>query len=343
MRARTFEIKTGSPLTVGKRSAFSLAWVTALAVMGMIIPEARADLIVGDATNYTVLYEGTGGHNLQITNVIVNGNLGVGGTGVVQDSGPAVLAGGLDLSASNTGQFHNNNAKNIGPFPVNYNVAAVTSALNFVNDLNSGWGGQDGTDVSISGNTTINASAGMLHTIIVDGQSETAEVFDVTGFSLGNGQTITINDVAGSNVVFNFLSSLGNVNFQGDVVLNGLTGDQLLWNVVGTGKHFDINNNASTFGTGFGSPAAQGIFLNPNGEMSSVNANIVGRFFGGDSQDMQIVSGTNLIAPPPGGGSTGGSTGGTIVPEPSSIVLLLTVLAGLGLGTRRKAPAFHQD
>ena len=100
-----------------------------------------------------------------------------------------------------------------------------------------------------------------------------------------------------------------------------------------------VPTTVSTFGTGFGSPAAQGIFLNPNGEMSSVNANIVGRFFGGDSQDMQIVSGTNLIAPPPGGGSTGGSTGGTIVPEPSSIVLLLTVLAGLGLGARRKALA----
>jgi hypothetical protein len=217
---------------------------------------------------------------------------------------------------------------------VNYNVAAVTNALTFVNDLNSGWGGQVGTDVSIGGNTTINASSGMLHTIIVDGQSETAEVFDVTAFSLGNGQTITINDAAGSNVVFNFLSSLGNVNFQGDVVLNGLTEDQLLWNEVGAGNHFDINNNASTFGHGVSSPAARGIFLNPNGEMSSVNANIVGRFFGGDSQDMQIVSGTELnvpVGPPPPPPPPPPP-----IPEPASIVLLGTALFGFGIVWKKR-------
>jgi len=211
VRIQTLEFKVPS---ADKRSFFSLAGVISLVVMSLIMPQARADLIAGDAKSYVVLYEGTGGHNLQITNVQINGNIGIGGTGAVHDSGPSVILGRADFSASNTGQFHNTNGSNIGPSSVNYNVAAVTSALNFVNDLNAGWGGQDGTDVSISGNTTIDASTGMLRTIIVDGQSQTAEVFDVTAFSLGNGQTITINDLAGSNVVFNFLSSLGNVNFQ---------------------------------------------------------------------------------------------------------------------------------
>ena len=82
------------------------------------------------------------------------------------------IAGRVDFSASNTGQFQNTNGSNIGSFSVNYNVAAITNALTFVNDLNAGWGGQTGTNVSISGNTTIDASTGMLDTIIVDGHTD---------------------------------------------------------------------------------------------------------------------------------------------------------------------------
>ncbi len=39
---------------------------------------------LGAAGDYAVLYEGTGGHNLSITNVGIGGNVGVGGTGAVQ-------------------------------------------------------------------------------------------------------------------------------------------------------------------------------------------------------------------------------------------------------------------
>ena len=46
------------------------------------------DPALGAAGNFAVLYEGTGGHNLQITNVSINGNVGVGGTGHVQFNGP---------------------------------------------------------------------------------------------------------------------------------------------------------------------------------------------------------------------------------------------------------------
>jgi len=82
------------------------------------------------------------------------------------------------------------------------------------------------------------------------------------------------------------------------------------------------------------SPAARGIFLNPNGEMSSVNANIVGRFFGGDSQDMQIVSGTALnvpVGPPPPPPPPPPP-----IPEPASIVLLGTALFGFGIVAKKR-------
>src|SRR5262249_22642855 len=60
-----------------------------------------SSVYLGAAGDYAVLYEGTGGHNLSITNVTVGGNVGVGGTGKVQFSGPGAITGRLDFSAAN--------------------------------------------------------------------------------------------------------------------------------------------------------------------------------------------------------------------------------------------------
>ena len=58
--------------------------------------------------------------------------------------------------------------------------------------------------------------------------------------------------------------------------------------------------------------------------MSFVNTRITGRIFGGDSQDMQIVSGDTITLPPGGGGVSP-------VPAPPGLVLALTgIVPGLG-------------
>ena len=85
------------------------------------------------------------------------------------------------------------------------------------------------------------------------------------------------------------------------------------------GVALDINNNGGAAGI------AQGIFLNPNGAISVVNAKVFGRVFGGDSQDFQYVSGANLT-----------TTVNSPIPEPSSIILLSSVLLGLGVFARRR-------
>src|SRR5579864_9161806 len=122
-------------------------------------PQARADTLpLGAAANYGILYEGTNGHNLQITNVTLDGNIGVGGTGKVHDSGPSFVYGRLDFSAPNTGQF-SGAPGDIGPTSLNYNVASVTNALNTVNSLNSSLAVL-GKNLSINGNQTISESAG---------------------------------------------------------------------------------------------------------------------------------------------------------------------------------------
>ena len=280
---------------------------------------------IGAASNFAILYEGNGGHTLQVTNVTLYGNIGIGGTGHMTDSGPSTFyapgsttpgTGSVYFSAGNTGQFSNNNAadKYSGPF---YNTSSVTSALNTVNALNAQLGALSGHSIAISGTMTINANSGNLST---NANCLNCRVFTVTSFNTTNSNVVTINGTANQWVVINITKS---INFNNQVVLTGgITSDHVIWNMVGGanatgGPTLQINTNASSHPN----QAAQGIFLDPNGPISLTNANINGRVFGGDSHDFQFVSGTTVRQPKP--------TSPT--PEPGSMALFgsgLLVVAG---------------
>jgi len=288
-----------------------LVTIMGLAVLLALLPLQRAlAFTIDGGSDYAVLFEGAGGNTMHVTNVTVNGNLGVGNNGLLDLSGPATV-GRIDFSAADTGQFSNTNAANVftGPF---YNVAAVTTALNYLNSLNASLGAESGTDVSINGSTTINASAGTFH--------GSDSVFNVTAFNTTNSDVLTINGDGIHDVVLNFIGL--SANFNNQVVLNGLTSDKVLYNFVGGsgltgGPTLQVNDN------GHNNPSNMvfGDFLNPNGAISVVNTNLFGRVFGGDTHDIQIVSGDHIS---------------TAVPDPGSTVLLLSLSLGLLAGAKRK-------
>ena len=199
---------------------------------------------------------------------------------------------------------------------MNYSVVGVTTALSQINSLSSTLGGEAGTNIAINGNTTINGSAGVL-------DANGNRVFNVTSYSVGNGQTVTING-DGHDVVLNFAFN-SDVNLGGDVTLVGLGGDDVLWNFTTSGKNISLNNNASSFPLPL---AFQGIILAPNDPLSMTNANLVGRLWGGDSSDLQFVSGSHLTIPT-------SIIPVTSVPEPSTWAMMLLGFAGLGFAFRQ--------
>ncbi|HLZ73849.1 PEPxxWA-CTERM sorting domain-containing protein [Phenylobacterium sp.] len=283
---------------------------------------AATELPLGAAANFTVLYTGTGGHNLSISNDIITGAIGVGGTGKVQFSGPGTIGGALDFSAANSGQYHNTNASNVGPTSVNYSDAAVATALTDIGALSTALTGGNNIAFTNAGET-INESAGKAET--VDGVS--VRVFNVTSYSANDNSVLDIvGDGSGAPVVFDF-SFNSNVNLGGTVKFTGTgltNGDQVLWNFKSSGKQVSLNNNKQTF---IGAIVAMADTI----QMDSVN--LQGRVYGGGSGDLHIVSGANVFYPEYGAG------GG--VPEPASWALMILGFGSVGqrLRSRRSAPA----
>ena len=271
---------------------------------------------LGDAANYAVLFEGLGANNkLNINNgpglngLAVNGNIGIGNAGVLQLSGPLVLNSNVDFANAviDNGPYSGNIVVN---GTISGGHANVTADLLNLNALSVALGAEVGTVVSIVGSQIINVAAGAT-------DASGNKVFTATTNSFNNGEVVTINGDGTHKVVFNFSS---NASFGGIFMLTGgLTSDDVLFNVLGTNS-LQINTNGAT---------TTGTFLDPFGSVSIVHSILDGRIFGGDSHDMQIVSGALVNAP------AGSAPAGSVPDSGNSLVLLALGLVGIA-GVSRK-------
>jgi VPDSG-CTERM motif len=299
------------------------------------VPVAHATgFSLGDAANYAVIFQGGGGNKLGINNgaaaagLAVSGNIGVAGTGKLALSGPLVINGNIDFAGSVNPSGY---TTPVAPYTSGGNITvngtitgshtAVQNDMNYMNGLShdlwfNGGSSVFGSAISLNSGTTINASSGSL-----DALGDT--VFNVTSMNLPNGN-VTINGDGVHKVVIN-VSSVANFHANMITLGGGLTPDDVIWNFYGNpstsqianltgGPTLDINANSSSDAANI----LQGIFLDPYGTISAVNAVINGRIYGGDSHDEQIVSGAYINAP-------------TNVPD-GGITAALLGLALLGMG-----------
>jgi hypothetical protein len=288
-------------------------------------PSARADFILpGDSASYAVLYEGSGGHNLQINSSPLNGstifgNVGLGdengGAPTAQFNNPAVISGNVNFAGT-----VKNSSNAVINGTINGNVAAVENDLNALNALSSTLGAESGTALTINlsgtgGHQTVNASSGML-------DANGNRVFNLTSLTFNNGNTLTINgDAAGDAVVINIAASnIMNAQFAGAIVLTGgLTANQVLINL--TGGNSATLSGGTTLKTSANNAYQYATYLDPTGNINMNSVNIMGHVFGGDSQDMQITSGATITSP---------------VPLPSALALFVSGVAGLLAFARRR-------
>ena len=65
------------------RAKFGVMAVLAGIGFASLTNNAHATFLLGGGEDYAILFQGAGGNHLQVTNVTVNGNIGVAGTGFV--------------------------------------------------------------------------------------------------------------------------------------------------------------------------------------------------------------------------------------------------------------------
>lgn len=302
--------------------------VATIAATFLLQTSVHATLIgfdLGDAENYGVIFEGgSSGSTLNINNgagvghLGINGNIGIAGTGKLGLAGPLTIDGNIDFAGSvNPSSYTSGDPYVNGNITVNGAISGghnnVQTDMNSLNTLSQTLGGETGTAITLKSGTTINANAGTL-----DAQGNRVFTANQTDDLSGGTGVITINGDGSHKVVINVTDNGHGFHAHQVVLTGGLKANDIIWNYAGGNATTLSGGQTLSLNSGYNGAHPDdiltGIFLDPFGTISMDSTELQGHIYGGDTHNMQLVSGEYLISPTPDIET---------VPDATSTILLL--------------------
>jgi hypothetical protein len=225
----------------------------------------------------------------------VQGNIGVAASSTAYNgSGTLNDTGNIDILTSSTFHISSNGATGT----VTQNAATNTLLQNAVAgaDITSAWASALGLDPTASFGTILNSTT-------ISEKTAGQYVIDLAGINLANGSTLTLSAPTGSTFILDVGNSLlggaFNLSSASIVLSGGLTANDVLFNVLGSGS-VNLANNSTV----------DGIIL-----ALSRSVNMAGGLVNGDviASNANLSGGASILDPPPP----------TVVPEANTGLVLI--------------------
>jgi choice-of-anchor A domain-containing protein len=263
--------------------------------------------VLGSAgpTNWQILGINTGSSNAFLNIMYssqVDGNVGIA-KGNVNVSSSSAIYGKLDMGTGNV----TNSGTISGGITENSNTAALLASATSAAML--AYGDASNMAATITNVTSINNPSSPLTITGTNG----INVVNLTNLDLsGSADGLTLSAPSGGSFVINITGTFSVGNGADIMVAGGLSNMNVLYNVIGTA------GNTVQFNGSSGNVDVQGIVLAPYQDIN-INGAIV---------DGEVITGNLNI--------TEVNTATVDAPEPTTLLLLATGLAGLGFRVRRR-------
>jgi len=226
-------------------------------LLGLFSTVARGQLIsIGAAGDFAGLELGTSTFTISKATTSISGNIGVAPNGDLNFSGGAVAAGTIYAGAGATLDISGGSGATGG---IVQPSSLVTQAITDAATAASFYAGLTPTQtLSSLGVGTLTGNGGQ-------------NVYDITGSLAFNNGTLTLSGGAHDTFIFDVHGNSTATLSHANIVLNGISPDQVLFNLIGTGLQLQTTGDSNT----------EGIFLAENGAIDIKGGTHISDFIAG--------------------------------------------------------------